>query len=205
MSRETLVRFFSSARRFAVEFVNAIEQVWKKSWFGYLLIAGSLSVLLWFYRHLPPSGYAATTLAVVAGVMALRAEMGGREKWLWFGLLFAFLGVEIRAINNDRHDQNQQFHTIASGLETSISQGTTAITQSQQEFQSTMNEMKGILTKEDNTLTQTMGGAGYPFFLPTFPIRKDSVFPVKVFYRSPKKLPLVDVNVDVMLRPSNGR
>jgi hypothetical protein len=50
-----------------------------------------------------------------------------------------------------------------------------------------------------------MGGDGFPFFLPTFPITKDSTFPVKVFYGTKTKLPLVDVNVDVMMRPAKNQ
>jgi hypothetical protein len=85
-----------------------VTEAWKESWFGYVLIVATFCVFLWFSWHLPPAGYAVTTMAVVAGVMALRPEMGGREKWFWFAMLLAFMGVEVRAINRDRGDQNHR-------------------------------------------------------------------------------------------------
>jgi hypothetical protein len=70
-----------------------------------------------------------------------------------------------------------------------------------------MGNLTNLLAKEDKNLIQTMGGDGFPYFLPTYPttVSKDGViFPVKVAYINFKKLPLVDVSVDIMLRESKG-
>ena len=52
-------------------------------------------VCIRWYFHIPPPSYSVTFMAVAAGLMALRPEMGGREKWLWTLVLFAFAVVEI--------------------------------------------------------------------------------------------------------------
>ena len=106
---------------------SQFEQVWKNAWFGYLLIAVSVSVALWLVWHLPPPGFAIGALAVVAGVMALRPDMGGWEKWFFFVLLLAFMVIEIRAITKDRQDQDERFFTIARSLQTTVQNSATAI------------------------------------------------------------------------------
>ena len=160
-------------------------------------------------------------MAVAAGLMALRPDMTGREKWLWTMVLFAFAGIEIRAINHDRNEsenkekafigeQRQHFSDIGDGIKTAIRQGS-------DHFDTTMHSMAGIietnteiLIKENKNLVQTMGGSGYPLFLPTFPSNNPStndLWPVKVFYPprpSRESAPLVDVNVDISVEPSKS-
>src|SRR5215467_13448438 len=77
-----------------------LEDIWKKKWFGYLLIAVFLAGCVWLNFHIPPSGYGVVAMAVVAGIIAIRPEMGGWERSLWFVLLLLFGGLEIRAIKN---------------------------------------------------------------------------------------------------------
>jgi hypothetical protein len=70
-----------------------------------------------------------------------------------------------------------------------------------------MDHMEKILDKENANLFQTMGGTGYPFFMPTYPTIEsgsERLVPVKVAYFNGKHVPLIDVNVDVMLRPPKG-
>jgi len=61
-----------------------------------------------------------------------------------------------------------------------------------------------------NLLSQTMGGDGYPVFLPVFPRDKatpDETWPVQVIYPSEPTAdttPLIDVSVNVEVRPSKG-
>jgi hypothetical protein len=102
------------------EWLMDVESVWKKHWFGYCLIVVGAGVCWWFNSHLRPWGYAFTAMAVVAGVMALRQDMGGHEKSFWFVLLLAFMVVEIRAINRDRATQEGNFTTTANGLKSAI-------------------------------------------------------------------------------------
>ena len=107
------------------------EEMWRKSSFGYFLVIIAVGfAVLWYFR-VPPPGYSVTAMGVAAGVMALRAEMSGREKWLWTLILFAFALVEIRAISHDRtvHDKEQaetraheaqSFSLIGTGIQQSI-------------------------------------------------------------------------------------
>jgi hypothetical protein len=81
-------------------------------------------------------------MAVAAGLMALRPDMTGREKWLWTMVLFAFAWMEIRAIKHDRDesekrqeafiwDQRQHFSDIGDGIKT-------VITKSEAQFNTTI-------------------------------------------------------------------
>jgi hypothetical protein len=84
------------------KWLAGIENGWKKAWLGYSLIASCFLLFAWFSWHLPPSGYGVVVMTVVAGIMAIRPEMGGWERSLWFVLLVCFSIIEIRAINHDR-------------------------------------------------------------------------------------------------------
>jgi hypothetical protein len=143
--------------------------------------------------------------------------MGRTEKALWTLLMLLFVWLEIRTLYLDRneHDaeqaqaqcqQLQSFQKIADRIDTSISD-------SSAQFKATMNGMGGILTKQDKTLTQTMGGTSYPMFLATFPTdpasREMSVFvitPGKPWPNghtptSEETAPLPDVSVDLSEHP----
>ena len=122
------------------------EEMWRKSSFGYFLVIIAVGfAVLWYFR-VPPPGYSVTAMGVAAGVMALRAEMSGREKWLWTLILFAFALVEIRAISHDRtvHDKEQaetraheaqSFSLIGTGIQQSIEE-------SQRHFDATMQRIE---------------------------------------------------------------
>jgi len=109
------------------EWLSQVREIWSLAWPGYLFIVVSFLCFVWLARHIPTPGYAITAMAVIAGVMALRPEMSGWEKSLWFVILLLFAGIEIRAISKDRQEQNKTFADIASKLGTAIEQGTTAI------------------------------------------------------------------------------
>ncbi len=129
-----------------------VEDIWKKASLGYLLIAVAVAVCIRWYFHIPPPSYSVTFMAVAAGLMALRPEMGGREKWLWTLVLFAFAVVEIRAINHDRNEsearqesfikeQRQHFSDIGDGIKG-------ALDQSDRNFNATMNRTAALLQTE---------------------------------------------------------
>jgi hypothetical protein len=133
--------------------------MWRKSWFGYFLVVIAVAFAVWWYFRVPPPGYSVTAMGVAAGIMALRAEISGREKWLWTLILFAFALVEIRAISHDRtvHDKEQaatrareaqNFSDIGQGIQQSI-QG------SQRHFDATM----GRFAAQTNTLAQLQRNA----------------------------------------------
>lgn len=107
--------------------MSAIEHVWNKTWLGYSLIAASFTFVAYLLWRLPPSGYAVVAMAVVAGIMAIRSDMGGWERSLWFVVLICFAAIEIRAISNDRQHSAEDFKGIAAGLTTAINQGKSAI------------------------------------------------------------------------------
>lgn len=110
-----------SAVVFAIpEWMAEAKHVWKKKWLGYSLIATSFMVLAYFKWHLPPSGYSVVVMAVVAGIMAIRPEMEGPERSLWFVVLLCFAFIEIKAINRDRDTAKNEFESIAGGISDSI-------------------------------------------------------------------------------------
>ena len=165
------------------------------------------SFCVYWYWHPPAPNKAVLILTGVTVVMAL-LDMSKGHKAVYLLLVICLMFIENRAINKDRSDavaaedgrridENKQFQNIANGIQA-------AITESDRHFAVTMGNMEGMITEEDKNLLQTMGGRGYPFFLPTFPITASETFPVKVFYWNSKNIPLIDVNVDIMLRPSNG-
>ncbi len=144
-------------------------------------------------------------------------KMGRAEKALWTLVVFALFGLELRTLYLDRneHDREQalarcqqleSFRNIADAIHTAISNSSV-------QFTCTMNSMKGILTKQDATLTQTMGGTSYPLFVATFPADPASQeMPVTVItpgkpwphdhIPSPKETaPLPDVTVDLSENP----
>jgi hypothetical protein len=147
--KEAWVQLVSALRRTTAARIQGIETVWKKGWFGYCLIAIGAGAFLWFTWQLPPSGYSITAMAVVAAVMALRPEIGGREKWLWFVLLLAFMVVEIRAINKDRKDQADNFGKIVDNLQQAVQKATEAV-----------NELKTLTIENRTHFDQTMGAIG---------------------------------------------
>lgn len=147
-----------------------IEHVWRKKWLGYSLIAISFVVFALFASHLPPSGYGVVAMAVVAGIMAIRPEMGGWERSLWFVILVCFAIIEIQAINHDRKLANGEFTEIVSGLKTSVDQGKTAIEglqttikEGRDHFDKTMARSDVILGGVADSVKVQTGGDSFAF------------------------------------------
>ena len=171
---------------------------------------------LWQWH--PPIGVIIALLAVV-GVLVpwSRGEAGKSEKAFWTFLMFLCVGLEIRTIYLDQaqHDREQtlarcqqleSFQKIADGIDTATSN-------SSAQFVATMTNMGKILTKQDATLTQTMGGTTYPEFIATFPtdpaskemavwvITPGQSWPHGHIPTPEETAPLPDVTVDVAERP----
>jgi hypothetical protein len=136
--------------------VAEVEYLWKKQWFGYCLITLGFLVCGWLHIHLPTAGWGATIMVVVGGLMALRGEMGGKEKWLWFMLLLVYAVLEIKAINQDRKDQNDKFLVIAGDLTKAVNSLDTTIKEGREHFDATMTGLSGTI----NTIT---GGESYAY------------------------------------------
>ncbi len=148
-----------------------VHQKWNSPLFGVPLWALSAALLVRWYFHIPPPGYAIGALAVVAGIMSVR-EMKVLGKISWVVLLGFLLTTEFRAIDSDRaqnarelieqrkeqdakfqsilETQNKDFQVTAQSIEDVYSQN-------QQHFGSTMS---GI-SREVNTYT---GGDSFAVF-----------------------------------------
>lgn len=150
--------------------IENVKEVWKQQRLGYLLIGACGALFIWLNWHLPPSGYAVVVMAVVAGIMALRPEMEGWERCLWFVVLVCFAIVEIRAINHDRKQAESDFARITSGLEATINEGKTSlaglqttIQEGRTHFDTTMRRSDVMLSViADSVKTQT-GGDSFAF------------------------------------------
>ena len=174
----------------------------------------------WWQWH-PPVGVFIAVLAVlgviVPWVFRPPEKMGRGEKAIWTIIMFLLLWLELRTLylDRDEHDREQalarcqqleSFKKIANGIDTAISDSTA-------QFKATMDGVKGILTKQDKTLMQTMGGTNYPLFIATFPVDPASrEMPVLVFtpgkhwphghIPTPEETaPLLDVTVDLTEHP----
>jgi hypothetical protein len=89
-----------------------------------------ITLIVYWWRVIPPSGDAVAALALAAAIMAVRGPRFTRiEEMTWILIAFAFFSVEIHAINRDRqtyadqqtHETNE-FQGIASGLTVVISE-----------------------------------------------------------------------------------
>ena len=76
--------------------------MWEDPRFGWLLWVVGAVLCVWWRWHVPSSGKAVALLAVVAAVMSIRAELEGWAKFCWILLLFGYVFIESRAIDNDR-------------------------------------------------------------------------------------------------------
>lgn len=134
------------------ESVARVESVWKQPTFGYLLLLLCCALISYWVVHRPVAGYSVTAMAVAGGLMALRGEISGRERWFWAVVLCAFAIVEIFAIKQERavheaeqasarKEQLQHFAEIGEGIKESI-------TESERHFEQT----HGLLTAESQNI-----------------------------------------------------
>jgi len=165
----TQLELFSSPRVVHVRLVA--QSIWKNSWFGWLMIGAFVLWYAWWCFHVPSPAKAATVLAVIAAIMAYRGEPEGFEKLFWTIVLFAFLFMELKAIDHKessdeiqrsaaRTQEAKNFETIGEGISAQISQ-------SQQAFSATMTSMKGLLNESrehfGTTIEAVTGGDGMCF------------------------------------------
>jgi hypothetical protein len=141
------------------------------SWGGAGFQIVSFSFLIWWFRTTPPPGFAVAALAIAATIMAVRALRFTRiEEIAWILIAFAFFGIEIRAITQDRdqhdkyeaktrNDANKHFEDI--------------LRNAQQQFSATMRETETVLktTESVGTLAQknlesVTGGKSYAIVTP---------------------------------------
>ena len=175
---------------------SGLRRAWRSSLLGRGLIISALCLATYWLFHIPPSNYALIGMAVMAGLMGLREDMSGAERSMWAVILIIFAIVEVRAIHKDNiaqqqalREERQHFGEIGKSLEQSIEQSQdqfkATIQSSQQQFSATMERTDRILSsdtamleREDKTLTETMGGEGYPVFQALPSLTSPSAWPV---------------------------
>lgn len=148
------------------------ERQWHKRPLSIVLLYVGIVVGLYFRWLLNPvpAGYAVTALAVAAAVMAVIGELRGLEKVAWLFLLFAFAGLELRAIRQDKEAQDEiqrdyryhqdlltaqqlkNFRDIGSGIQTTIKK-------SDEHFDATTK-------KASQVLRSITGGDSFAYVIP---------------------------------------
>ena len=90
--------------------LDALEGVWSHSVFQWSVWGICVIAEIWWWFRTPSPGKAGIFLAVAAAIMsALGENLKGLAKFCWVLMLFAFLMVEYRAINQDRANSQKQF------------------------------------------------------------------------------------------------
>jgi hypothetical protein len=138
-----------------------VERAWRSKWLGWVFLFVATSFAVFWEFQVPPQGYSLIAMGVAAGLMALRSEMGGREKWLWTIMLFAFAYVEVRAIKADRAKQDtfqskleQSFQDIGQGIKDSNAQ-------SDRDFNAEMSGLHFALGRIGDSIKTQTGGDSF--------------------------------------------
>src|SRR5690348_13863627 len=100
------------------------------SWGAAVFQAILILIVVYWWRIVPPSGYAVAALAFAAAIMAVRGTRFTRWQEVgWIAITFMFFLIEIRAIGQDRQmyaeqqrQERHQFQNIAGGLTSVIQQ-----------------------------------------------------------------------------------
>src|SRR5258708_3564271 len=90
------------ALRWRIKVRSFVNDVWRNQVFGISAILLSATLCVYWSWRTPSPGKAVAAMAVAAAVMTFRGEIGGLEKFFWMVVLFAFLFLELRAIDRDR-------------------------------------------------------------------------------------------------------
>jgi len=127
-----------------------LDALWRSPWTGAVLLAIFWGLAGYWAFHTPSPGKAVAALAVVATVMTFRGELTGIEKTFLTLVLFVLVFIEIRAIDNERADnekkQRQFFQTQQAGFNG-------IATQANLNFDSTTKDLSEAI----NGLSKVMG------------------------------------------------
>jgi hypothetical protein len=157
----------------------------------------------------PPVGMYIGVLAFVAAIVTIWPPERPWSKALWILVFGALLVLEITTLYQQRHDDEVTTDTNRKDENDRLAK---ILDQNQADFAATMSGMESVLSKQDKTLLQTMGGPAFPLFLPVYPAVSSPsgvVLPVNVINSvntrgAPQRpLPLVDVSVDISIVPRN--
>jgi hypothetical protein len=187
-------------------------------WGAYLPLSFALICYGWWELYPVLPGYCIAALAFAAVIMTVRADkFTPAERIIWVIIGACLMVAETRVLYLDRVTANRERDAAnaiqETRFETTVEALQKTIKNSQEQFKATMGGMEGILSKQDQTLMQTMGGTGYPLFiasLPTDPTSKEMsvhvITPGKFYPHghipTPQETaPLSDVTVDLTEQP----
>jgi hypothetical protein len=194
----------------------ALRESWQHPTLGKILLGiAGLLVIVWFFRT-PPPNYSIIAMAVAAGLMALRPDMSGNEKWLWAFMLMAFAIVEVRAIRYDRniHDAEQaqvakeqanHFQSIANGINQSIAKSDEHFDDTMSRVRSLLSLDAGISSTASKSLEQITGGGAFCFLVPTQFNTSGTTFDLSVGTSGKVLLPSCDVRIAENILPGPHR
>ena len=161
---------------------------------------------LWWCYHIPLPTEAATVLAVIAAIMAYRGEPEGFEKMFWTIVLFAFLFLELHAIQHKDAIDQQSNKAAQEGAEAhfrDIGKGITrAIEQGNEEFRETVDQesrdFAATMSKAQANLDAITGGSSYVVVCPDLTNSDVNVFHlgVRVCNKCEYSVPSASVYVD---------
>jgi hypothetical protein len=186
------------------------QSIWKNRWFGWVMIDAFSLWYAWWCFNLPSPAKAATVLAVIAAIMAYRGEPEGFEKLFWTLVLFAFLFVELRAIDYkeflDKQTQaitkaaeDKQFTDIGTGITSGV-QGIMA--QNSLQFQHTVaqqsQQFDATMKKVQVNINEVTGGNSYAIVYPDFTPTSKNAFPlmVEVCFKCKYSIPSAHISIE---------
>lgn len=137
-----------------------MEFFWNTNRFvAWILVLSGTALALWAGIRPQSPGVSIGLLGGAAGIMSVRPRMHPAEKFSWVVLLVTFTVLEViaigrgeRAAEATRAAQNAAFGAIADSLKLSISQ-------SREQYGSTIEHVDGVLTETDNVLGTTKKAA----------------------------------------------
>jgi hypothetical protein len=162
----------------AVKFRVMAGRLWKNPWFGWFLIGAFASWYAWWCFQIPSPAKAATVLGFIAAVMVFRGEPEGFEKFFWTIVLFAFLLLEIRAIDHKDHldelarqsaetRETKSFSEIGEGINKqsrqSQQQFEETVAQQSQDFDETMSRSDVIMKGLGDSMRMQTGGDSFAY------------------------------------------
>ena len=168
------------------------------------LAIAAYSAWLWF--HVPAPGRAVAVLAAVAAAMSIHGEMKGWQKAIWMVLIGFLLCIEIRAIDNDRQqNQNAQaqmrqedrtsFQHIADSLKDSLTIAKGQYDSTISHVDEVSSKTEGVATLAEQNLDSISGKDSYPCIVPQSHAVVNGSIPLALHNRGKNNLTGVQVQI----------
>jgi hypothetical protein len=166
------------------------DSFWNSARSGTALILVFLALAVFYYFNTPSPGKSVAALAVAASLMTFRKEPSGLEKFFWMGVLFVFLFIEVRSIDNYEVDSKKSFLDATARQEADFGK---VLKQNHDEFEATMARSGMIQTKTEqaadlakDSLENITGGGSVPCVVPQTHAVVNGVIPLVVWNRGKK-------------------